>query len=196
MRMVGQWKAAVTGTNDVAARMPGAVSSAVADESMLLVKTVHDGFRKQGLTKPWARLSPITIALRRHAGFRGTKALQQSGSLMRSVTAENQGPYKVFVGVNRTAKAANGKSLVDIARVHEGPYPTVIPITAKMRGFFMAMFLQGVIRAPLKRGRSVLVIMPRPFLRPAFEKVRDGFDKRMVARIAGYLGGPLGIRGF
>jgi hypothetical protein len=163
-----------------------AIEAATAQEAMLMVKHVGEAFKNQGLHRRWTKLSPVTLALRKKSGFGGTKILQVSNTLRRSVGAKKiKGGW--FVGVHRSARTAKGKKLVNIARVHEGPFPTLVPVTTKMRRFWMAMFLQGIVKAPLKKSRKVLVIWPRPFLRPAFLKTKEGSKKRMTARIKAYL---------
>lgn len=161
-----------------------AVDEAIAREAMMMVQLVNRGFSTQGLVRRWAKLSQVTLAMRKKlAGFGGSKALQVTGSLKRSVTARRLGKQKWFVGVHRSARGPKGKPLVNIAAVHEGPFPTIIRVTPKMRKFFMAMYLQGVIEWPLSSRKKVIVIHPRPFLAPAFDKVAKGSRERVVRHI-------------
>lgn len=189
MSLTGPWRAVVTATESLGAGTFGAaIEAAVASEAMLMLKYVSEGFRNQGLVRKWDKLSPITMAIRQKLhGFGGSKALQVSGSLKRSVTAKKVGTHAYFVGVHRSVTGPKGRPLMNIAAIHEGPYPTLIPVTEKMRKFFMSLFLQGIIERPLKRSRKVLVIMPRPFLRPAFEKVKEGSQRRMIAKIQSFI---------
>lgn len=189
MLMEGPWRAAVNTTTRMGSHTFGAaVDAAVAGEAMRMVQFVHEGFKVQGLRRPWRELSPITMQIRKKLmGFGGSKKLMVSGSLRRSVEAKRVEPHKWFVGVHRSARGEGGRKLVNIAAVHEGPYPTLVPITQKMRRFFMALFLKGVIRAPLKKNRKILVIMPRPFLKPAFDKVKEGSQARIMAKIRSFI---------
>lgn len=195
MFMTGPWRAVISSTDRLAAGGFGrAVDEAIKREALLMLKFVGEGFKNQGLKRPWTKLSPVTLAIRRKAGFGGSKILQVSNSLRRSVQMKRSASGRgYFVGVHRTATGAKGKPLINVAAVHEGPFPTLIPCDTKsekgikVRKFFLAMFLQGKIKAPLKHNRAVLVIMPRPFLKPAFEKAKKGGAERMVKRIEAYL---------
>ncbi len=161
-----------------------ALEPAIAAEAMRMWQLVIQGFSKQGLKRRWHPLSKITLAMRKQlTGAGGSKILQATTSLRSSVTARQLADKRWFVGVNRNARGKGGKNMVNIAAVHEGPFPTIIRVTPKMRRFFMAMFLQGVIDWPLKRSRKVIVIMPRPFLKPAFDEVAKGSRERVVKAI-------------
>lgn len=184
MTMTGPWRATLSTMKQLdRGAFAAAVKKSIAQEAMMMEALVAKGFKVQGLHRPWKKLSPITLALRKKSGFSGTKILQSSNSLRRSVVAKKIGAYTWFVGVHRSARGEDGKKLINIAAVHEGPFPTLIPVTKKMRNFWMAMFLQGVFKAPLKKNRAVLVIMPRPFLKPAYDKMLKGSEERMVGRI-------------
>lgn len=173
-------------TAAMAAKLPVVIDKAVKDEANLYLKTVQQGFRQQGIGRKWHPISEVTRKLRRAAGFGGTKALIRSGDYRRSVNVHRAGAAEYFVGVHRTAAAKGGRSMADIAAIHERPF-TFIPVTEKLRRFFMAMFLQGALDAPLRRGTSFLLIIGRAPLRQAFDKVSPGYDKRVLARINAYL---------
>ena len=184
LTMTGPWKKVLSNMKQLDRGVfKDAVIKSIAQEAVMMEGLVAKGFKVQGLHRPWKKLSPITLAFRKKAGFAGTKILQSSNSLRRSAIARKTGIMTWFVGVHRSARSSDGKKLVNIAAVHEGPFPTIVPVTKKMRGFWMAMFLQGVVKAPLKKNRAVIVIMPRPFLKPAFDKMDKGSGERMVNRI-------------
>lgn len=193
--MTGPWRSVISTTDRLAKGGFGkAVDDAIKKEALLMMKYVGEGFKKQGLKRPWTRLSPVTLAIRKKAGFGGSKILQVSNSLRRSVQISRAaGGHGWFVGVHRMTRGPKGKPMINVAAVHEGPFPTLIPCDPhsdkgrKVRKFWMAMFLQGKVKAPLKRNRKVLVIMPRPFLKPAFEKARKGGAQRMIKRVEAYL---------
>jgi phage gpG-like protein len=148
----------------------------------------------QGLTKqapggePIRPLSPLTIAARQLAGFGGTKALIVTAELRNSITVIIEGD-EAFIGVTRTARSSDGTSLVDLAQLHEyGGPPVIIPITPKMRRYLFAM-LRRAGKEPSGGGgggRGVIVtqVPARPFLRPAFEKFRQGAEQRFLERVA------------
>ena len=83
--------------------------------------------------KQFKPLSPMTLALRKFFGFKGDKALLRNGYLRNSIAVVTVSDGAVFCGVLRTAKAKDGESLVDIARMNEeGSKPIVIKLTPKM----------------------------------------------------------------
>jgi len=188
MQLTGPWRAVVSSSARLGSHTFGAaVDAAIASEAMRMLQLVHAGFSAGGLRRPWHPLSPITLQIRKKLlGFGGSKKLMVSGSLRRAVEARKTGPGAWFVGVHRSARGHGGK-LVNIAAVHEGPYPTLIPITAKMRKFFMALFLKGIINAPLRKNRKVLVIHPRPFLKPAYDKTKEGTHRRVLAKVKSFI---------
>ena len=103
---------------------------------------------------------------------------------------------EVFVSVLRTAKSSTGESVADVAKIQElGGPPTIIPITPKMRRFLFALLRQAGKEPTGGSGRGVVVVQvpARPFLRPAFEKFREGASRRFLERVAQQLGfgGPV-----
>ena len=68
--------------------------------------------------------------------------------------------------------------------------PCVIPITPKMRRFLFAMMRKAGQASTGGDGRGVVVtqVPARPFLRPAFNKFRQGADRRFLERVAKELG--------
>ena len=139
--------------------------------------------------------SPLTIASRQLEGFRGEKSLIVRGDLRNAIGIVADGD-RVFVGVPRKARNKSGEALVDLAQVQEfGGPPVVIPITPKMRKFLFAM-LRRAGKDPGTgggegSGRGVVVVQvpARPFLRPAFEKFRQGAQRRFLERVAATLWG-------
>lgn len=134
--------------------------------------------------------APLTLAARRLEGFGGTKALIVRGDLRNSIAVLVVGG-EVFVGVPRTARSSGGESLVDLAQLHEfGEPPVVIPITPKMRAFLFALLREAGKEPTGGSGTGVVVVQEpaRPFLRPAFEKSRQGAGDRLVGRIAALVG--------
>jgi hypothetical protein len=151
----------------------------------------------QGLTDqapggaPLAPPSPLTLAARRLQGFSGTKSLIVRGDLRNSVQVVVVGD-QVFVGISRTARGADGQTLVDVARVQEyGSDPIVIPITPAMRRYLAALFREAGKEESSGSGSGsgvVVVQVPaRPFLRPAFDKFKVGAERRFLERVASLL---------
>ena len=81
--------------------------------------------------------------------------------------------------------------MVDVAKLNEfGGPPTIIPITPKMRRFLFALLRQAGKEPTGGGGRGVIVVQipARPFLRPAFDKFRQGASQRFLERVAKELG--------
>ena len=102
-----------------------------------------------GITAPstWRRgfkpLSPFTLAARKLAKFRGTKALLVRGDLRNAVSVVVRGA-DAFVGVPRKARGKGGRAVIDVAEMQEfGSDPIVIPMTPRMRRFLFALYRQA-----------------------------------------------------
>jgi len=123
-------------------------------------------------------------------GFGGSKSLIVRADLRNGIATIVRGD-EAFVGVPRTARSSGGDSLVHLAHLHEyGGPPVVVPITPKMRRFLFALLRQAGNEPSRGSGRSVAVVQvpARPFLRPAFEKFRQGASRRFLERVAQQLG--------
>lgn len=127
-------------------------------------------------------------------GLGGTKALIARADL-RNAVAVVPGGDEVFVGVPRKAQGKDGKSLVDVAAIHEfGAGPVAIPMTPAMRRFLFAMLrAAGAAERHTPRGgqaggggRGVIIVRipPRPFLRPSFRLFVHAAPKRFLGRVA------------
>ncbi len=160
-------------------RLTAAMSRGVARQAMALKKEIQTGLRNQAPGGSKIRpLAPMTLALRRlpSSGSRlktgSSKALIDTATMIQSVAVEKAGSTAYFVGINRSARAADGKSLVDIAELHEfGGSPFSIRITTKVRAFFFALFKMGLISGPISPRKKVISnpgVPARPFLVPAF----------------------------
>lgn len=120
------------------------------------------------------------------------------GDLRNSVTVIKDGD-RVLVGVLRTARSRAGKSLMDIAALHEhGSRPIVMRLTPKARAFLHAAFrragLDGPSSGPPSTGIAVVQVPARPFLAPVFEKHAqpDQVSHRFLKRVAAQLSGDFG----
>lgn len=177
-------------------RLRSAIGVAIRQEAQGLRNEIVQGLTSQAPGgEPIKPPAPLTLAARQLEGFGGTKALLVSGDLRNSITVIVEGD-EAFIGVPRSARSSGGESLVDLAQLHEyGGPPVIIPITPKMRRFLFALLRQAGKEPTGGSGRGVVVVQvpARPFLRPAFEKFREGASRRFLERVAQQLGfgGPV-----
>jgi len=172
-------------------RLQAAIGTAVRQEAHALRNEIVQGLTRQAPGgEPLKPPSPLTIAARQLEGFGGTKALIVRGDLRNSITVFVQGD-EAFIGVSRSARSKDGASMVDLAKLHEfGGPPVIIPMTPKMRRFLFALLRQAGKEPTGGSGRGVIVVQvpARPFLRPAFDKFREGASRRFLERVARELG--------
>jgi hypothetical protein len=199
-RKVGDWDAARRAFSNMASRAKEAARKSLLQEGHFLRGKMLDGLKDQA---PGGRqlqpLSPLTLAARRLAGFRGTKALIRAGDLRNGIAVLERTAL-VFIGVPRTARAKDGSGLVDIAALHEfGSQPFALRITDKMRRYLGVLFKEAGI--PRRSGGGggatggvVIIRIPaRPFIRPIFDRFANPADvkKRLEERMAKMLTGIL-----
>ncbi len=163
---------------------------AVLQEAQFFRTKILQGLREQAPGgKAFKPLSPETLALRKFFGFKGTKALLRHGDLRNAIAVVEAGGL-IFVGVPRTAKGADGRSLVDVAEQNEkGSKPIVIKMTPKMAALLHVAFRKAGIekKDPHRPVTGIIVVQipARPFIGPVFEqfgKVKD-VEKRMSERM-------------
>ena len=177
-------------------RLRSAIGVAIRQEAQGLRNEIVQGLTSQAPGgEPIKPPAPLTLAARQLEGFGGTKALLVRGDLRNSITVIVESD-EAFIGVPRSARSSGGESLVDLAQLHEyGGPPVIIPITPKMRRFLFALLRQAGKEPTGGSGRGVVVVQvpARPFLRPAFEKFREGASRRFLERVAQQLGfgGPV-----
>lgn len=201
----GDWDEAIRILDVTEKDLNKALSRAMRQEALLMQKHIKQGIRKQAPGgERFKPLSPITLAIRKSQGFGGTKALINRGDLRNSIkvkqTGEGRWSAKYFIGVLKNTKSKDGKSLFNIAAVHEkGSKTFVIKVTKAMRGFLARIFkehLGGVSSGGGGFSKGIIVsrIPARPFIRPVFEKyakpneIRDRFLKRVGELLGGDLG--------
>lgn len=200
VRRTGDWARARKLLAAGPARLKVATDRALRQEAEGLRTEVVRGLTRQAPGgKPLKPLSPWTIAVRQMQGFSGTKALIRRADLRNGIQSIVRGAT-AFIGVPRKAKVPGGKSLVDVARIHEeGSDPIIIPITPRMRRFIHAARQRaGIPRrsGPQRQGSPSVVVTQvpaRPFLKPAFAKFKRGAQKRFLARVAKELGYTSGL---
>jgi phage gpG-like protein len=187
----GDWARARRLLTAAPQRLQAAIGTAVRQEAHALRNEIVQGLTSQSPGgEPLKPPSPLTIAARQLEGFGGTKALIVRGDLRNSITVIVQGD-EAFIGVSRSARSKDGASMVDLAKLHEfGGPPVIIPMTPKMRRFLFALLRQAGKEPTGGNGRGVIVVQvpARPFLRPAFDKFREGASRRFLERVARELG--------
>lgn len=190
-KRTGDWARARKLLSAAPERLGSAVGIALRQEAHVLRNEMVQGLTKQAPGgEPIKPPSELTIAARHPRGFKGTKALLVRGDLRNSITVVVDDD-EAFIGILRTARSKDGKSLVNLAELHEyGGPPVVIPITPKMRRFLFALLRQAGKEPRGEGGRGVVVVQvsARPFLRPAFNKFREGASRRFLERVAKELG--------
>lgn len=174
-------------------------------EAEELAKQIRQTLRAQGvggiMFKP---LSKTTILIRRKLrGRRGTKALIETGSMLRSVRTHKVvipgRSLAFFVGVHRTARGPKGRPLANIAEFHEfGTRPFRITVTPKFRVFWNYVLAKASPGIRPLTGHTQMLNHPgvpeRPFLRPSFEEWQRGAEQRwwdMVRKRLGVTPEPL-----
>lgn len=217
----GQWATAKRILMTGGARARVAFDAATMQEAHYLRRKIVEGFRTQAPGgQAFRPLAETTIAIRRFKRFRGTKALIVRGDLRNSITAQRTGYAQAFVGVLRSARSKDGRSLVNVAEVHEfGSRPIVVRITPKMRAFLnLALGRMNSKRMKRTPGRdkagrftkapriryrgtgtgiAVIQIPARPFIRPTVAEHMKPHDVRMrfLARVGRLLNGDFGQMG-
>jgi phage gpG-like protein len=187
----GDWARARRLLTAAPQRLQAAIGTAVRQEAHALRNEIVQGLTRQAPGgEPLKPPSPLTIAARELEGFGGSKALIVRGDLRNSITVFVQGD-EAFIGVSRSARSKDGASMVDLAKLHEfGGPPVIIPMTPKMRRFLFALLRQAGKEPTGGSGRGIIVVQvpARPFLRPAFDKFREGASRRFLERVAKELG--------
>jgi hypothetical protein len=191
VQRTGDWGLARNLLRTLPVQLGSAVERALRQEGEYLRREIVEGITKQSPGGEQMRpLAKTTVAARLLKGFSGTKALIWKADLRNAIASIYERGV-VFVGVPRKARGHQGRPTIDIAELNEfGSDPIVVRMTVKMRKFLAA--LNARAGAPRHEGSgggfAVIRIPPRPYLRPAFEKFRQGVDRRFLARVAGLLG--------
>jgi len=169
-------------------RLPGAVSQAIGYEAAVLAGDMRRGIRSGA--PGGQRFRPLAESTKKMK--KSSKPLINHGDLLRSIKYEQVSRQRYettyFVGVNRKERNRDGKSLANIAEIHEfGTRPYKIQVTPKMRRFWFAMYRAGVFVAPLSPKKTIIHhpgIPERPFLRPTFDAWKGDAEARIVKRIS------------
>lgn len=164
---------------------------------------------KGGGIKPFAPLSPATLALRRSnlrrktGGRRmGTKPLISTAQMFRAISATKKGRRNWFIGVPRKKKRKDGKDPVQIALLMESGFVT--KWTPKQRRWFWWQisnagnaFSKKILKGAGGRnsgrqrpkGFSLIIVPPRPFIGPSFEVWKQEMPGQVTAAVRARLGG-------
>ncbi len=205
-RKFGDWGKARELFETMAVQVKEASGKAILQEAHYLRGEMVKGIKEQAPGgKEFKPLSPLTLAARRLAGFRGTKALMVHGDLRNGITVSRNGKV-TFIGILRTARAGDGKPLVNIATVQEfGAGPFTIELTEKVRRYLGVLMKEAhgesdipkpwwLLKAKANPRRTIIIRIPaRPFVRPIFEvfakpeDVKKRLEERMVKLLKGTL---------
>lgn len=208
IKKTGDWNRARSVMTGLGERWLKAREQATKQEALFMERRLKEGLRNQAPgDKAFQPLSKMTLLGRRQAGFKGSKALLRSGTLLRSIGTTSfptsSGTTGYLVGILRSARGPNGESLIDIAEVHEnGAGPFVIQMTPAMRRRLFVM-LKGQpkdpARAPSASPGYVIVRIPaRPIFGPTLAKwgkpsdVKARFYDRIDRIMAGLSPGSYG----
>jgi len=211
VQLTGDWSKAKGILGD-STSLKAAINYAVMQEAQQVRRQIVKGITSQAPGgKQFAPLAATTLALRKAKGFKGSKALLVTGGLRNSVTVKQTATGRVFVGVLRNARGKDGKSLVNIAQVHEFGATIVIKVTPRMRRMLMANLAKSKLgktkesggRGPggrfkkwkfkasgggqLSKGILVIKIPARPFIGPVIDQVLSdpkALQRRLAVRIA------------
>lgn len=152
--MVGAWRPASSLLHAASTGMTKAMDKAVLQIAHELRAEVLLGFRTQAPAgRPWKPLSPWTLAGRRAAGNRGTKARFATGTTVRNIVVRRTGGA-VLVGIMRSARHKKGKSLTNIAIVQENGATIRVKVTPKMRRYIFWMMRKGGLGKSAGGGRA------------------------------------------
>lgn len=144
---------------------------AVREGAEVLLKAIKHGLDTSAPGgRPLKPLSPFTLAVRRLMGIRGQRPLLARRNLRRSLTVKKMSNGDVFVGVPNDAKTPEGKSLAEIAAIHEfGAAPRVVTFTPEQIKFLgvVASKIPASKRPPSQGSGKGFVIIRTP-ARPAW----------------------------
>ena len=121
---------------------------------LLMIKSINDNFESQGRPSGWQPLSPMTLALRKHGGSR---ILQDTGTLKRSITYNVVGKDRVKIGTN-----LQYASKLQFGGENVMPAHIVVPTKKKALHFFIGGQEIFCTRANIPEMRTQ--VPPRPFI--------------------------------
>lgn len=170
-------------------KLPKAIKTNMYRQALRLRVIMVRGIRDQAPGgKPFKPLADSTKEMKG-----SSKALIDHGDLIRSIGVDEHGGGEIFfIGVNRNAQKDDGASLYNLAEIHnDGTAPYTIPVTPALRRFWMAMFMKGVFKAPLRGDVRVLNhpgIPARPFIEPSQEEWAKDVERQFTEGLSAALG--------
>jgi phage gpG-like protein len=176
VKLIGEWKRALRTTNKLARGYKRAQDQAIAQEAQQMAKKM---VRKVESGVPPA-LEPSTLAVRKRGG---TKTLQATGGLKRSIKAHKVDTETWFAGILKTAKSGTGEGLANLGSVHEKGATIVVDITPRSRRFLMAKFrAEGILEPKGSFGLPIAVVKipERPFITPVIEAEDPGEIRKRI----------------
>ncbi len=192
LKTVGDWERLKSFLGSGGKQVRNAIDKALLVEAHLLAKQMKQGITRQAPAgQKFKPLSELTIAARRYRGFKGTKALADRLDLRNSIAVVKR-RGQIFVGVPRKARNRTGKSLVEVAKIHEyGAGPFIVKKTKAMSRFLHRMLrFSGIKPGGLFgsiKGIAVIRIPARPFIRPVVNKFSTQARRRFPARVKRYM---------
>jgi hypothetical protein len=190
------WAQASRIASTMQGRFTKALDRAVMKEAQylrgMMVKGIASGAPGGNPFKP---LSPMTLALRSAGGFGGTKPLIRTGALRSSITVIRLSGGRVFVGVSRSAKGADGKSLANLGELHE--FGGTSTRTLRQRRYLAIKLREAGISMPKGGGAplgSKITIPARPFIGPVLKTYAKPADvrRRFYQSVAESMSGDFG----
>lgn len=198
MEKTGDWKGALSRMRRFPDNLEKRLQLATRQLAVGLEGEIKKGMISQAPGgEQYQALHPFTIAMRlmaMSASYRAKvnkraaviaagggiahKALINHSDLLGSITHKMFGnDLSAVVGVNRFARARNGKPMVNIARIVF--YGAIIPVTTKMR---QAMHGLGF---HLRASTTHIVIPPRPTIEPVYRQYKPTIVQRYIKAVQG-----------
>jgi hypothetical protein len=188
--LTGDWSRATRVLAVMSQRMRDSQVKALREEAQAVRLKIIDGINGQAPAgRPLKPLSPYTLAMRQFVGIKGDKTLIERGDLLRCIEVHDHGRDSVCVGVPEHAMNSEGRSLVRIATINEYGADYFLRLTDRMRKYLAMVFRKaGMPDSGGGTGTKEfihVVIPPRPFLGPVFERYvhTADFETRVSRRL-------------
>lgn len=217
VRRYGDWKKLSAVVDSMRVRHERAVRVALLREAHFLRGRMVVGIASGSPGgQAFAPLKATTLAMRKARGFSGSKPLIVTGSLRRSISVvQVRGSVglggAVFIGVHRQTKGKGGKSMTNIAEIHEYGRSWKQKLSPRARRYLFAILGKSKIgrgpagrntRGQFTRGKyqraggpgdgTISIHIPaRPFVRPVYREYAqpDAVKQRFIKNVASGVGG-------
>jgi len=191
MQLTGPWDQTKHRLSGAAYRamITSAFEEAATKEAHRLRTIMIDCFPKGGPSgAKWKPLSVFTQLVARAKGKGRRNTLEDYGDLRNSHAVARIDRGVIFVGVRANALGRDGKSLVNLAIIHNfGTRQYTVTVTEKMRKFFWWLhFATGGSISPLKPSTThITVKIPaRPWMQPIWNAEKDTAAKNIADAVA------------